>query len=398
MREASRSRRSSESKVELAKVDTVDATLQKLRFVKTDLADEYRAPHRFPWIVGYSGGKDSTLLLQLVFEMLLELPRSERIRPVHVVSNDTLVESPLVAEHVDRRLTQIGDAADSLGLPVTVAKTTPTGDQTFWVNLIGRGYPPPNRMFRWCTDRMKIQPTSDYIRSQVAASGEVILLIGVRRDESATRAASVNRYDNGGARLNPHNVLVGCLVYRPIVNFSTDEVWQILLQRSPPWGGTHRELVTLYKNAQAGECPLVIDKEQAPSCGSSSSRFGCWTCTVVEKDRSMEGFIDAGHEEMEPLLQFRDWLASIRGDRTRRMIERRSGQVTYMADGTTPIPGPFTLSARQEILERLLAIQEEVGRMLISADEIDSIRRIWAEDAAQNSKRVVKLFLAQEGR
>ncbi|MBL8235063.1 MAG: hypothetical protein JNL98_41560, partial [Bryobacterales bacterium] len=71
------------------------------------------------------------------------------------------------------------------------------------------------------------------------------------------------------------------------IDFTTDEVWQILLQRQPPWGGSHRDLITLYRNASGGECPLVIDKDQAPSCGTGSSRFGCWTCTVVEKDRSM---------------------------------------------------------------------------------------------------------------
>lgn len=365
------------------------STRSKIAAVKADIADEYQSPHTRPWIVGYSGGKDSSLLLQFVIEVLLDLPRSERRRPVHIVSNDTLVESPLVADYVDRMLVKLRDAVDSLALPVIVAKTTPAVDQTFWVNLIGRGYPAPNRMFRWCTDRMKIQPTSEYIRSKVADSGEVVLLIGVRRDESATRAASVNKYHRDGARLNRHNDLAGCWVYRPIVNFTTDEVWQILLQRRPPWGGSHRELITLYRNARGGECPLVIDKEQAPSCGSSSSRFGCWTCTVVEKDRSMEGFIDAGFYEMEPLLDFRDWLAEIRNDRSRRMIHRRNGLVTLMADGSAT-PGPFTFEVRREILERLLTLQEEVGRVLISSEEIDRIKTIWAEDAAGVSRRLAQ--------
>jgi DNA sulfur modification protein DndC len=374
--------------------DSESVTLEKLRGTLRDMADEYRADHSLPWIVGYSGGKDSTLLLQFVFEMLLDLPPSARRRPVHVVTNDTLVESPLIIEHVDKMLRRLEDAAGSLGLPITVAKTTPEVDQTFWVNLIGRGYPAPNRMFRWCTDRMKIQPTSNYIRKQVAASGKVILLIGVRRDESSMRAASVDRYDNGGQRLNPHNDLPNCLVYRPIVHFTTEEVWALLFQRPPPWGGTHRDLVTLYKNAEGGECPLVLEKSQAPSCGTSSSRFGCWTCTVVEKDRSMEGFIESGHEEMEPLLEFRDWLAEIRNDRSRRMMERRNGQVTYMNDGAL-VPGPFTLVAREELLRELLSLQEKVGRQLISPEEIERIRSIWAEDAAETTRRIVRLAVTE---
>ncbi|MDR6875011.1 DNA sulfur modification protein DndC [Bosea sp. BE125] len=352
----------------------------KIESVLGDLLEEYSAEHDHPWIVGFSGGKDSTLVLQFVIEMLLSLPPSARRRTVHVVANDTLVEAPLVAKHLDKCLARIRTGSEALRLPVTVIKTSPKADQTFWVNLIGRGYPSPSRTFRWCTDRMKIQPTSHYIRSQVASNGKVILLLGVRRQESSTRAVSVNRYSNGG-RLNAHNDLQGCLVYRPIVDFSTEEVWQILLQRRPPWGGTHRDLVTLYKNGQGGECPLVIDKSDAPSCGTSSSRFGCWTCTVVVKDRSMEGFIESGQENLEPLLEMRDWLAEIRNDPTRRMAHRRNGKVTYLADGSL-IPGPFTLTARREIMDRLLEAQMATGEVLITEDEVEHIERIWAEDAA----------------
>jgi DNA sulfur modification protein DndC len=270
-------------------------------------------------------------------------------------------------------------------LPVDVVKTIPKADQTFWVNLIGRGYPSPSRTFRWCTDRMKIQPTSHYIRSQVAANGQVILLLGVRREESATRAVSVNKYSNG-ERLNDHNDLQGCKVYRPVVDFTTEEVWETLLQRRPPWGGNHRELVTLYRDGGGGECPLVLSKEDSPSCGTSSSRFGCWTCTVVVKDRSMAGFIEAGHENLEPLMDFRDWLAEIRGDHDRRMAVRRSGRTTHLADGSL-VPGPFTLAARREILDELLRVQATVGRELITAAEIALIQAIWAEDAVAAMKR-----------
>jgi DNA sulfur modification protein DndC len=354
------------------------------------LEEEYLdASHEHPWIVGYSGGKDSTLVLQLVFEMLLRLAPEDRRRPVHVLTNDTLVESPILSRYVDQMLDRIRVAAKTLNLPIVVVKTTPDPDQTFWVNLIGRGYPSPNRMFRWCTDRMKIQPTSSYILSQVASSGKAILLLGVRRAESSSRAASVDRYTpQDGSRLNPHNDLKGALVFRPIVDFTTDEVWQLLMQRPPPWGGSHRDLITLYRNAQGGECPLVLDVDQAPSCGTNSSRLGCWTCTVVEKDHSMEGFVDAGFSHLEPLMYFRDWLVAIRNDRGRRMKRRRNGLVSLMKDGS-PTPGPFTLETRQEILDRLLAVQEEVGFELISESEIATIRRVWADDALDEAKRML---------
>jgi DNA sulfur modification protein DndC len=360
---------------------------QKLICARFELMDEYLLSHNHPWIVGYSGGKDSTLVVQLVFEMLLSLAPSERRRPIHIVANDTLVESPLVISHIQRSFQYFSDAADAFQLPVTVRVTHPNPDQTFWVNLIGRGYPPPSRNFRWCTDRMKILPTSRYFRDQASATGEVILLLGVRRSESAARAASANRYDATG-RLSPHNDLAGCMVFRPIVEFTTEEVWEYLGTVPPPWGGSHRDLIALYRNAQGGECPVVTQKSDAPSCGTSSSRFGCWTCTVVVKDKSLEGFIEAGFREFGPLVGFREWLVEIRNDPERRLARRRDGRITHMESGTL-IPGPFTFETRREILGRLLDLQNQLQRQLITPEELERIRAIWAEDAMRGIEQVV---------
>lgn len=360
---------------------------EKLNRARFELLDEYLQPHNHPWIVGYSGGKDSTLVVQLVFEMLLSLAPSERRRPIHIVANDTLVESPLVISHIQRSFQYFSDAADAFQLPVTVMVTHPDPDQTFWVNLIGRGYPPPSRNFRWCTDRMKILPTSRYFRDQASATGKVILLLGVRRSESAARAASANRYDATG-RLNPHNDLGGCMVFRPIVEFTTDEVWEYLGAVPPPWGGSHRDLIALYRNAQGGECPVVTQKSDAPSCGTSSSRFGCWTCTVVVKDKSLEGFIEAGFSEFGPLVGFREWLVEIRNDPARRLARRRDGRITHMESGTL-IPGPFTFETRREILDRLLELQKQLQRQLITPEELERIQAIWAEDAMRGIEQVV---------
>ncbi len=352
--------------------------------IRTELLAEYRQGHAYPWIIGYSGGKDSTLVAHLVFEMLLELAPSQRRRQVHIVGNDTLVESPLVAGHLATSLAEMRHAAEAFDLPITTAITEPATDQTFWVNLIGRGYPSPNQKFRWCTDRMKIQPTSRYIKEQVAASGEVILLLGVRRTESATRAASISRYDNG-QRLNKHNDLPGCMVFRPIVDLATDEVWEFLALNDPPWGGSHKHLIDLYRNAAGGECPVVMSLEDAPGCGTNSARFGCWTCTVVKKDKSLAGFVEAGFDEFTPMLEFRDWLVEIRNDPARRQARRRDGRITLTRGGTF-IPGPFTLQARREILDRLRALEIATGQGLISAAEIDRIHEIWAEDLAANAR------------
>ncbi len=366
--------------------------------VQAELLDEYRQSHSAPWIIGYSGGKDSTLVAHLVFEMLLGLPPSRRFRPVHIVANDTLVESPLVARHQVESLREIEAAAVAFGLPIVTRITRPAPNQSFWVNLIGRGYPSPNRSFRWCTDRMKIQPTSRYIKSQVNEVGRVILLLGVRRSESAIRGRIVSRYDSG-ERLHRHADLAGCMVFRPIVELSTDDVWEFLASTPPPWGGSYGKLIQLYRDATGGECPVVTQKSDTMSCGgTTSSRFGCWTCTVVAKDRSLEGFVESGFKEFGPLLDFRDWLAVIRNDPGCRQARRRNGYITTNEDGVL-IPGPFTLQARAEILKKLRTVETVIGQSLISQEEVDLIHELWAREIGTRSEtRSMRVREIRKGR
>ena len=109
-----------------------------------------------PWVIGYSGGKDSTAALQLVWLALAQLPPEQRQKPVFVISTDTLVENPIVALWVSKSLEKMGAEAEKQGLPLSSHRLTPEPANTFWVNLIGRGYPAPRPNFGWCTERLKI--------------------------------------------------------------------------------------------------------------------------------------------------------------------------------------------------------------------------------------------------
>ena len=259
-----------------------------LQSIQATLRREYIKEHPDPWLVAYSGGKDSTLLLQLVWETLLQLPPVQRKRPIYVVANDTLVESPVVIDHLRQSLEKIQEGAEKAALPITVRVTRPAADQTFWVNVIGRGYIPPTRNFRWCTDRMKIKPTNRLIERLVALHKGAVLLVGTRRSESQNRRRNMDKHEVTPDNMNPHSSILGCRMFAPLADLEDDEVWMLLLQRRPPWGGSHRNLITIYRNAGGGECPLVLTKDDAPSCGTSSPRFGCWTCTVVEKGQKYE--------------------------------------------------------------------------------------------------------------
>ncbi len=341
-----------------------------------------------PWVVGYSGGKDSTATLQLVWTALEGLAPAQRHKPVYVISTDTLVENPVVSTWVGKSLEVMSERAEDLGLPLTPHKLTPKITDTFWVNLIGKGYPAPRPKFRWCTERMKINPSNDFIRGVVADHGEAILVLGIRKSESAVRARSMGRQEAMRVRdrLSPNASLPNSLVYSPIEDWSNDDVWTYLMQRKNPWGYDNKDLLTMYQGAsEDGECPLVVDSS-TPSCGDS--RFGCWTCTLVEKDKSMAAMIqnDEEKEWMRPLLKLRNDL-DVANDRDLRDFRRITGRVQLHGDRL--IHGPYTQEARADWLRKLLEAQRWIrdnapenvrDTELITRDELREIRRIWTID------------------
>ena len=259
-----------------------------------------------PWVVGFSGGKDSTAVLQLVYTAVLTLPPEERKKQIFVVSSDTQVETPVVIDLLAETLAELNDAAAAHDIPLQAHQVRPRPEQTFWVNLLGKGYPAPTKSFRWCTERMKINPINAFILEKVAKYGEVIVILGARRAESASRAQVIARHRIDGSRLGRHTSLPNAFVYTPIQDWTADEVWEYLMSAPRPWGGNNRALLELYKGSNAGECPIVIDTS-TPSCGNS--RFGCWTCTVVTIDKAMESLVEQGEDWMRPLLEFRNLMA-----------------------------------------------------------------------------------------
>jgi DNA sulfur modification protein DndC len=351
-----------------------------------------------PWVIGYSGGKDSTAVLQLVWKALERLPGDKLSKPVFVITSDTKVETPIIVDYINNSLSRINIAAKEAGLPISAQKVTPTLNDRFWVNLIGRGYPAPTIRFRWCTDRMKINPANRFIEEKVTDYGEVIVVLGVRKTESATRMQLMNTYKVKEHLLRRHVSLRGAYVYAPVADFSTDDIWTYLLQVKSPWGNNNRDLAALYKNANAGECPLVIDNT-TPSCGNS--RFGCWVCTVASRDSSMEALIDGGEEWMEPLLEFRDWL-SITTDPDRKLefrdIKGRDGRVIFKKDGKLAAR-TYKLEISKQMLIKVLDIQQNV-RMngpnsdvtLISDEELHDIRRIWRTERQDWEDSVPKIY------
>ena len=340
-----------------------------------------------PWIIGFSGGKDSTVLLTLVWMALVKLkdtiPDYKFKRKVYVVCNDTLVENPVITEYVFEVLSYIEKAALAQGLPVFVKQTTPKLEETFWINVIGKGYPVPNNSFRWCTDKLKIRPTSSFLREQIDEQGEAIVLLGTRYSESASRERSMKKHEVNNKRLSPHNVSPNTMTYAPIKNLLVGEVWYLINTFPSPWGFDNSLLFQIYSDATADdyECPTVVTTKEHKSCGQS--RFGCWTCTVVKKDKSMSALIDNGKNWLLPLLKFRDELQNERNISSNRMPTRRNGQDAVNEEGMNQ--GNYTPEYRYNLLKRLLEAQKEVQKErpklnLISHQELIAIQVIWNRD------------------
>ncbi|MGL5250625.1 MAG: DNA phosphorothioation system sulfurtransferase DndC, partial [Enterovibrio sp.] len=371
-------------------INTEDFSSNKLSHYIADVQRVYCADKR-PWVIGYSGGKDSSAVMSLVYLALLGLAPKERNKPVFVVSSDTLVETPVVVSHIKDSLAAIEKGAKRDNLPITCHKVVPKNNQTFWANLLGKGYPAPTRSFRWCTERMKIDPVSNFIKSKISQFDEVIVVLGSRSQESASRAQVIAKHKIDGSRLARHTTLANAFIFTPIDTWGVDDVWKLLrlchletkqtaygpkniwinkydLEWENPWGGKNLILWNLYKDSSGqGECPMVID-ETTPSCGNS--RFGCWTCTVVTKDRAMESLIQNGEEWMAPLLEFRNKLSMTTDPANKdeyRSHKRRSGKVSYqyakegedIATERKHVPGPYWLKYRKQWLRELLELDKK---------------------------------------
>ena len=359
---------------------------RRIEYIIDEILDQYMYADTTdrPWIIGFSGGKDSTVLLTLVWLALRKIKENivtpfQLRRHIYVVCNDTMVENPIISSYVDDVLALIEKKALDENLPIFVRKTVPRLEDSFWVNVIGKGYPVPNTAFRWCTDKLKIKPTARFITDQVDECGEAIILIGTRKAESATRARSIKKHEIHGQRLTRHTILHNTFVYAPIKELMLEEVWYIINAIPCPWGFDNKILFNIYMDASADdyECPTVVTDKSHGSCGQS--RFGCWVCTVVKDDKSMRSLIKNGREWMQPLYDFRIELDSERNIIKNRMPFRRDGKraVNDM--------GPYIFSYRANILRRLLEVQYELQQRdphikLISDQELIAIQVNWYRD------------------
>ena len=322
------------------------------------------------WYVGFSGGKDSSALLKLIY-ISLSAARAPA-RAVTVVYCDTGVEIPIIATHVRRTLRALAIEAARDRLPLRVRMPQPRLDDRYFVKVIGRGYPPPTNKFRWCTDRLRIGPVQRLLNG---CEDDAVVLLGLRQGESIERDRAIQRHSSERPGFLRQSRSAKSTIFSPIIDFEVEDVWETLELPVGPKSIDARSLARLYR-AASGECPIVREPIGTPC---ATGRFGCWTCTVVRQDRAMTSMIrNEGFDSLQPLLEFRNWLADMRDFAENRCAVRRNG---------SPGPGPLTLKARREILRRLKQVELRTGWSLITSRELDRIKHYWAVDRASHFYR-----------
>ena len=348
-----------------------------------------------PWLIGYSGGKDSSMLVSLVVDMVMRLPENKRTKKIFIVTSDTGVENPIVKRYMHLSSAKINEFSSKYNANIKADIIYPDIAQSFWSLVIGLGYPTPEPPgFRWCTERLKILPMNRYTNRIIDQYGEVVLLLGVRKAKSLTRKRSISAREIEGKLLVPHSDISKAYIYNPLTEIKNELVWEYLLKDDgiSSWGVDMKYLFSLYQGENLGEEQSVIgqvDKDKIPVTGNS--RFGCWCCTIVKVDKSLQRFIDNGSKELVPLREFRDWLVSIRQNPEFRDNKRRNGKVYQKSNGEYGF-GPFKLSARQEILRRLLILQRDTGFELITNDELKMIDTLWDLEGDLTRRSLVEIY------
>lgn len=364
----------------MAENKTKQSIDEKAREIIDRMKVEYLADER-PWVFTLSGGKDNTTVVHLGVEMLMELKaEGVPLKQSYIVSSDTGVEMPVIHDYTLSKLDSIDRFVKKADLRMTVNLLRPDPSDGFWGKLIGVGYPSPNQTFRWCSDRLKIRPATKFLTSLTKKNDSILMLLGVRSDESASRAASIEKRDENHRGFSKHNDIPNAFIFSPIKTWTNGDVWSYLGSKPALWG-THEDMMKLYdKGSSEADCNIALNPN-SESCGKT--RFGCYVCTVVSKDKSMENMLKNKDDQwMMPLNGFRNKLEAYRDTKglglVKRQTRRRNGQKSI---------GPFLLSTRKELLGDLLKMEKEMRdaghlgkKFLITDEELVFIQKQWQAD------------------
>lgn len=347
-----------------------------------------------PFYVGFSGGKDSTVVLSLVSRAIRELPIEKRTKPVYVLFSDTLMEMPPVIGQIHNSIERFKQYVKANDLPFEFHKVEPEFKNRFWNQVIGRGATLPRTDLRWCTDRLKITPMEAKVEQVLKKHSGYIALTGARKDESEDRKARLERNSvSPGSKLKVH-ADSRCNLFCVIEDWTVDQVWSYIYTEAESWVDANALGVVYSEAAGDGdECTTVLEGGEAgqkPGC-SKSARYGCWMCPLFNRDKTL-GNLSRGHEYLTHMETFRNWLVQYRDGEwhnVRDVYNHGDGFVHLQYSYDNPrfgmtCPGGYSLEFRKEILRRLLETEAKVRETenirLIEDDELDYIQHCWVKE------------------
>jgi DNA sulfur modification protein DndC len=330
---------------------------KKIEQIKSEIENSYY-DDQIPWAITYSGGKDSTMTVQIVLETIVKNMKSPK-KKIYILYADTRVEPPPVINNARILLEKIKNWAKKKDLPIKTKILYPELKDSFFILMLGKGYLPPTRYFRWCTEKLKVRPIKKFTRDLIKKYGSCVVLLGLRLKESTNRDKGLK--ERSYSKWMPFKGVKGAMIYAPILELSIEDVWSYLLENEPPWDMDNRLLRTLYTGGNSS-CSLF--------CGGI--RFGCWVCTVVKKDKCTEGLAQIpGWEWLESLLEYRDLMLKIR-DRPENRIWRRNNGRKYL--------GPLNIKTREFLYKKLKELENKVGQKFLTPQEEKIILELWKNE------------------
>lgn len=298
-------------------------------------------------IVSFSGGKDSSVVLDLVFEAVRDSGKR-----LLIITADTLMEIPYFSDYVDGIRGQIEKYLAGVDVDAQVVTVTPKPKDSFWVAVLGMGYPAAHMGFRWCTGKLKIDPITRFTKQAVSGKSYTVF-VGVRAAESELRARIYKQKD-----YKPNH-------FAPILDWEAGDVWEHLMTTPSPWSD-HSKLIEVYRYS-SDEC--VYGEKEGVCVGNA--RYGCWACPLQRSGQLEMIAYHTKDERYHLLRDFKETLVGMANKHSLRSVVRRNG-----TDGA----GPFLVRIRQRLFRDLMKVQDQTGWQLITEPEISEIKRHWEKD------------------